>query len=135
MRKRSKKRIPQDIIPWSRVTQLDDDTINIFNKKNSRGFNSARRKYQTTIFNSLTQKDLSSVLLKSYLGDQRVPSGKIRSQLLYNQSQLNQVFGESLAKNFCLFLGAGRTYNRKLFISRQCFRKLVKTGLLSGIQK
>ena len=38
-------------------------------------------------------------------------------------------------KNFCLFLGKGRTYNRKYFISRQILRKLVKTGLISGLQK
>ena len=43
--------------------------------------------------------------------------------------------GISKPKNFCLILGRGRTYNRKLFISRQACRKLLKTGLISGFQK
>lgn len=44
-------------------------------------------------------------------------------------------FSSTKAKNFCLYLGRGRTYNRKLFISRHAIRKLTQVGLISGIQK
>jgi ribosomal protein S14 len=43
--------------------------------------------------------------------------------------------GYSKTKNFCLFLGKGRTYNRKIFISRQIFRKLLRLNNLIGFQK
>ncbi len=36
-------------------------------------------------------------------------------------------------KNFCLFQGKGRTFNRSLFVSRHTLRKLAGVGLISGL--
>jgi ribosomal protein S14 len=58
-----------------------------------------------------------------------------RAKLNKKVSLLNKKSSQSKPKNFCLVLGRGRTYNRKVFLSRQIFRKLVRYGLLSGIIK
>jgi ribosomal protein S14 len=47
--------------------------------------------------------------------------------------QLNRWSTKGRAKNFCLILGKARTYNRRIFLSRQAFRELVSFGLISGI--
>ena len=137
MRKRSKKRIPQDTLAWSRVTQLDDNLLNFFNKKTTRWVSGYNRDLQTKIILSQIKSDLSKTLLKSYFFDQRIvgSASVYRSQLQHKISKLDAKSALSKPKNFCLFLGKGSTYNRKLFISRQIFRKLVGTGLISGLQK
>jgi len=137
VRKRSKKRIPQDVVAWQRVTQRDDEKINVFAKKATRWVSGYNRDLQTKLLKTQATGDHSKILLKSFLKSH--PSvgvaGHFRSQLQQKFSQLHQLSAGSRLKNFCLFLGKGSTYNRKLHISRQTFRKLARFGLISGLQK
>jgi len=137
MRKRSLKRIPQDIIPWARVTQINEDSINIFMKKQSQWVSGNRRRLQTSLFNKLFSCNLGSVMLNYNAKDTRE---LLLNEMFIFQNNLHRydfkLFNSlTKPKNFCLFLGNGHTYNRKLFISRQSTRKLMKSGLLSGLQK
>ena len=79
------------------------------------------------------------IISKSFLTDQ-ITASFISCSLMRLQkinSSLNSTLGLGIAKpkNFCLLMGRGRTFSRKLFISRQAVRKLVKTGLISGLKK
>jgi len=137
MRKRGLKRIPQDVLPWARVTKIQEDTVNIFTKKQAHWTSGNRRQAQTKLFNIHKVNSLALTLNQFQTNDARLVN---RSELFAFQNslrgyKLSAFKGRALAKNFCLFLGQGQTYNRKLFISRQAVRKLVKTGLISGLQK
>lgn len=137
MRKRGLKRIPQDILPWARVTKIEDDTLNIYTKKQTRWESGNRRNFQTQLLNIQKLNSMPLALNNFNIKDARIVGSAehytFQSGLrVYN---LNNFKGKFMAKNFCLFLGKGRTYNRKLFISRQTVRKLMKTGLLFGLQK
>jgi len=137
MRKRGLKRVPQDILPWARVTTVNDDTVNVFMKKQSRWESGNRRYLQTQLLTNLYSRTIGSVILNYSAKDAR--------ELTWNETfmfqdnlgkySFNTFNSITKPKNFCLFLGKGRTYNRKLFISRQSIRKLMKSGLLSGLQK
>lgn len=134
MRKRSLKRIPQDILPWARLNKVEEGSINIYTKKNTHWESGNRRKLQTTILNKTVLTTLPSNIINYNIKD-------FRTAMLHEDGifQINYKFFKksysSKLKNFCLFLGHGRTYNRKLHISRQAVRKLMKTGLISGLQK
>jgi len=137
MRKRSKKRIPQDALPWLRITKLDDDNINVFAKKTAKWISGNRRNAQTKIFSTLQSRDFADIFRKFYAQDQRL--GMLDANYYYQKhfkSFVKSAFmGYSKPKNFCLYLGKGRTFNRKLFVSRPIVRKLMKTGAISGLQK
>jgi len=80
----------------------------------------------------LLRNVLSTNLLKKELRfDTRATLKKIAAQ------KINLTKMRSLAKykNFCLFSGKGRTYNRTLFIARHQTRKLINIGALPGISK
>jgi len=137
MRKRGLKRVPQDILPWARVKVVNDDSVNIFMKKQSQWESGNRRRLQTQLLTNLYSRNLGSVILNYSAKDARE---LIWNEMFIFQNNLGKyrfnIFnGLTKPKNFCLFLGKGRTYNRKLFISRQSVRKLMKSGLLSGLQK
>lgn len=137
MRKRSLKRVPQDTLPWAHVTRIDDGAVNVFMKKQARWESGNRRNLQTRLLTRLNLRGLGSIILSNCAQDTR--------ELLWNETFIfqNNVSKYSFSafnsltkpKNFCLLLGKGRTYNRKLLISRQSVRKLMKSGLLSGLQK
>lgn len=57
-----------------------------------------------------------------------------RNKLNKNLFSLNKKSALSKPKNFCLFSGKGRSHNRKLFISRQIFRKLIRLNAIVGLQ-
>ena len=137
MRKRNLKRISQDILPWARVTKIEDNTINIYTKKQSRWVSGNRRQIQTNLFNLQKLNSLSFTINNFQSNDSRIIGANdlFAFQNSLRNYDINNFKGQSMAKNFCLFLGKGRTYNRKLFISRQTVRKLMKTGLISGLQK
>lgn len=138
MRKRSKKRIPQDVIPWIRVRQEEDGgTAAIAAKVSTRWVSGNRRDIQNKLFSAQSKNDQSKILLGSFVKDVELSdvSAPFRSQLNYKLSRLNRNSRLYKPKNFCLYLGAGRTYNRKMLISRQTFRKLVRFGVIAGLQK
>jgi ribosomal protein S14 len=92
---------------------------------------------QTKLFNSLQYKAAPTAILANIAKDQRL--GEVNKKYIFRSESriflMHKHFGSSKPKNFCLYLGQNRTYNRKLFISRQAMRKLMKTGLISGLQK
>ena len=70
MRKRSKKRIAQDVLPWVRVSTYSDDLINIFSKKTSRWVSGTRRCLQTKLLSGVKKKDFTDKLVYSMCNDQ-----------------------------------------------------------------
>ncbi len=124
-------------MPWARVTKIEDDTINIYTKKQSRWVSGNRRQIQTNLFNLQKLNSLSFTLNNFQSNDSRIigTNDFFAFQNSLRNYDINNFKGQFITKNFCLFLGKGRTYNRKLFISRQIVRKLMKTGLISGLQK
>jgi len=151
MRKRSKKRIPQDVLPWVRVASRAEDELHIFKKKTTRWFSGSRRDAQTRHFISQAASNGRELMRSIYLKELHTSSQKSRSEvknlyfdrvasswkLLHALEEVNnrRLLARSRPKNFCLMLGKGRTYSRDLFISRQALRKLAKTGLISGLTK
>ncbi len=140
MRKRSKKRISQDEKPWVNVFihKEEPDDIDIYNRKTSQGTSGNRRFVQTKIYNSI-EKTFIFRLINQYISQMQININLDRlvpiHQQLFRKYYTNKFINIAKAKNFCLFLGRGRTYNRKLFISRHAVRKLTKTGLISGLIK
>ena len=66
----------------------------------------------------------------------RASAGALRRAcLLYKLSKINRMASEYRPKNTCLFLGRGRTYNRRLFMARHTFRRMMRFGLIPGMQK
>ena len=200
MRKRSKKRIPQDERPWIRVANRDEEVVNIFSRKTSHWFSGNRRYLQTKLLMNEQVSNLASIIINATSKDQRsfidndlklgldrakwdsilksaewaekstlevikarrvwkehrleaikkhkklfsriVTRPSVNTDLpsliyqnLFHKFYFNKYAGSSKPKNFCLFSGKGRTYNRKLFISRQILRKLMKTALIIGLKK
>ena len=137
MRKRSKIRIPQDILPWARVVKLDDDSINIFSKIATNGISGNRRSRQTRLFTKQNNIEAATISKNFLIYDQRVNvNADYLSQYQYHfYKLLGKQGGRAKSKNFCLVLGKDKTFNRKYFISRQIMRKLNKTGLINGLQK
>jgi len=135
MRKRNKKRVPQDILPWVRVVSLDEDKINIFNKKTTRWTSGSSRNWQNTLFMSQASRKFSNVLLKSLLADQNSIHRKFIYQARQKLRKTDSKSSQYKQKNFCLILGKNRTYNRKLFISRQILRKLSSNNAIISIIK
>lgn len=146
MRKRSKKRIPQDERSWARVVVREDSSINIFNKAVSHWHSGNRRYKQNKVLynqqykqlamlciNSLMQDDLENYKDKEYFSKELI--GTMMYQRLFHKYYFCKSTNTNSVKNFCLFLGKNSTYSRQLFASRQAVRKLMKTGLLTGMQK
>ena len=114
----------------------DDEAANIFSKMASRGYGVNRRKLQSTLLANSLQRDSSYLVRRFLVSDRRVASNPdYMSQTTQQLYAINHLFGRSKPRNFCLYLGKGRTFNRKYHISRQIFRKLIKTGALLGLQK
>lgn len=139
MRKRSKKRIPQDVKPWVRVKEVSNDLLHIPGKKTTRWVAGGRRDWDVRVLNTASAKEVTNILLKSFtsgLGSE----GSDFSKNLFNKLSCKMYAAnkmQSLAKykNYCLLSGRGRTYNRSLYIARHSMRKLVGIGLISGLIK
>lgn len=154
MRKRSKKRIPQDIKAWHRISHVDENILSVPSKKNARWTSGSRRDRDTRIlnaankvgFNSLIRTALTKALIKKQIHDyvkKREKAEKTVQPLIKTDAEifatqitaLSKTRALSKYKNFCLFSGRGRTYNRALLIARHHVRKLTSVGLLSGLLK
>jgi len=70
MRKKSKKRIAQDIVPWVRLNFRNHDDLNIYRNKVTRGFAGNKRDLQTKILNAQNSINSAKFLLKSLIFDQ-----------------------------------------------------------------
>ncbi len=146
MRKRSKKRISQEERPWIKVSSRKDEEINIFNKITSHWHSGNRRHNLNKKLNNYQYKHLSNLGIASLMQDtfdsnkntiyfNTVAKGTMLHQRLIHKYYFSTFTNLNAANNFCLFLGKSSTYNRQVFASRQTVRKLMKTGLLIGMQK
>jgi len=136
MRKRSKIRISQDEVLWKRVTKQEEDALHLFSKKTTRWTSGASRDWNTALLNTQKNSSIFKALLQSFLKDCSISDKMSPWRFKLNQkfAYINKKHSKSKPKNFCLLLGKCRTYNRKIFISRQIFRKLLRTNALSGFQ-
>jgi ribosomal protein S14 len=64
-----------------------------------------------------------------------VDTQTILKKIAAQKTTLPKTRSLSKYKNFCLFSGKGRTYNRVLLIARHQTRKLINIGALPGISK
>lgn len=85
---------------------------------------------------------LKNVLLKNiFINKSSAPVKKIDTLKLFiekiaaKKAMLSEKRSLTKYKNFCLFSGRGRTYNRILFIARHHVRKLINIGALAGVSK
>jgi ribosomal protein S14 len=139
MRKRSKKRIPQDLKPWVRVKEVSNDLLYIPGKKTTRWVAGGRRDWDTKILNAATAGEITHVLLRSFAAAIGQEGGDYSKNLLnklnYRLHTGNKMGSLAKYKNYCLLSGRGRTYSRSLYMARHNMRKLVGIGLISGLVK
>ena len=131
MRKRGKKRIPQDIKPWFKIREARENFI-LPAKKTSRWVSGGRRDWNTRVLSTAGVAEVSARVTAAIVVNNL--NDKVFQQITLhkNNSKLQSV---SKYKNFCLFSGRGRTYSRDLFMARHNIRKLVSVGLISGLIK
>lgn len=137
MKKRSKKRIPQDILPWKRVIKRNEIELSFFRKKTTRWTSGQSRNWQMNLFNQQNCRELINNNLKSFLLDQRLFFENIlyKAQLQYKLNKINKKSLRFKPKNFCLISGKNRTYNQMLYITRQTLRMLSRAGAVVGLIK
>jgi len=138
MRKKSRKRVPQDIRPWTRIKDVNYEVLALPGRKNSRWVAGGRKDWDTRVLNTTGTHEVSAIILKS-LRNSLSTSGLNFKQLLIekigNCRHGNKTTCLSRYKNFCVFSGRSRTYNRSLYVARHNMRKLVGVGLISGLLK
>jgi len=142
MKKRSKKRIPQDILPWHRVFNKEAEQLTFHTKKTVRWTSGNSRDWQTSLFIAQQKTDSSVMLLKSFYKDQitlnegkKWRSYKYKMLLRAKLDSINKKFPKNKPKNFCLIVGRNRAYNQKLFMSRHSLRRLLRDNHLAGLIK
>lgn len=133
MKKRSKKRIPQDILPWVRVKKREDDSLFFFRKKTSRWTSGQSREWQTTLYKQQILREKINLNFKAFLFDQKLHNLRYKTQLQMQASKLNKKVNEYKPKNFCVISGKNRTYNRVLYITRQTLRWFSRAGFITGL--
>jgi ribosomal protein S14 len=98
-----------------------------------------RRDWDTKVLNAASAREITNVLLKSFIITAGTESSEFSTNLLsklnYKLHSANKMSSLSKYKNYCLLSGRARTYNRSLFIARHNMRKLVGVGLISGLIK
>ena len=65
MRKRSKKRIPQDEKPWARIIEPNQEILVLPAKKTSRWVSGGRRDWNTRILSTLDGLEISEIIRSS----------------------------------------------------------------------
>jgi len=139
MRKRSKKRIPQDVKPWIRVKEVSDDAFYIPGKKTARWVAGGRRDWDAKVLNAVSTGEITNILLKSFISVVGSENSEFSVSLLNKLScklhSSSRMRSLSKYKNYCLLSGRARTYNRDMYIARHNMRKLVGLGLISGLVK
>ena len=139
MRKRSKKRTPQDIKPWVRVKETSNEVFYLPGKKTTRWIAGGRRDWDTTILNAATIGEFRQILLKAFISsigaENNDYSKNWLNKLLLKWKVSSKIRSLSKYKNYCLLSGRGRTYNRDILLARHNLRKLVGVGMISGLIK
>lgn len=143
MRKRSKKRISQEISPWIRanIYNGEEAKLTILNKRTTRWKSGVARDWQTALYNEQIKNGFANFLLKTFKKISSIKNKKqnrrfqMRWYFLLKMLFLNKKQALSKPKNFCLIIGKQSTYNRKVYISRQTFRKFMRLNCLIGIKK
>lgn len=139
MRKRSKKRTPQDIKPWIGVKSQDTDVFVLPGKKTTRWVAGGRRDWNTRVLNAANNQEIKKVMLSAIIRSMSTDTGvfaNLAAQKIINKLQgANKTASMTRYKNFCLVSGRGRTYNRSLYLARHNMRKLVGLGVISGLNK
>ena len=112
MRKRSKKRIPQDTLPWKRIAQIDDEEFYLVGKKTNRWGSGSYRNRENTVLNAQIGVERSKILLKAFSVDQCAFEGDERNtedialrklQLQSKLSTLNRMSFEYKSKIVVFF--------------------------------
>jgi len=136
MRKRSKKRVPQDVKPWIGVNTAPADELDIANKKTTKWVAGSRRDWDTKVLNQTVADEISVMLSKALT---KTLSEHLNNNLFNKLDsrirQSHKMGALSRYKNYCLLSGRGRTYNRPLHIARHNLRKLAAVGAISGLIK
>jgi ribosomal protein S14 len=168
MRKRSKKRYPQEIKSWKRVNIFNKENpqLIILNKRTTKWTSGHSRFWNTTLLKSQLKDIFSTFMIKVLKNNNNISHRALlfkslpkkinhltfkskhkkpaktnpitflqREHLNWKLFNFDKRKATSKPTNFCLLLGKNSTYNRKLFFSRQSFRKLMRLNILTGIQK
>jgi ribosomal protein S14 len=139
MRKKSTKRVPQDIKPWVRVREVDNDQLYVPGKKTTRWVAGGRRDWDTKVLNAAAARQFADILVKSLIittgHEVNTLSENYLNKLNLKLRTATKMRSLTKYKNYCLLSGRGRTYNRSFYIARHNMRKLVGTGLISGLIK
>jgi len=139
MRKRSKKRVPQDIRPWIGVKTNDVDIFALPGKKTSRWVAGGRRDWNTRVLNAARNQEIKKIVLgsvrRSITTDTDAFASLVVQKLATTANKTNKTASLAKYKNFCLVSGRGRTYSRSLYMARHNMRKLVGLGVISGLNK
>ena len=139
MKKRSKKRIPQDIKPWVGVKVEDSDIFALPGKKTTRWVAGGRRDWNTRVLNTAVVHEHKKIIFSSLahsLGGKTGSFAQLLSQKLkYKIMSMSKTASLAKYKNFCLVSGRGRTYSRSLYLARHNIRKLIGVGAISGLNK
>ena len=135
MKKKSKKRIPQDIRPWARL-KSPEEGFSVPIKQATRWVAGSRRDWNTKILRTKVTDELSSIILKAFTGEIGDPAGTLLQQKINKKLRgYNKMGMLCRYKNYCAFTGRARTFNRILYMARHSMRKLAGIGLISGFIK
>lgn len=135
MKKKSKKRIPQDVKPWIRVKDKNDDVFSMPAKQTTRWISGERRNWETRVLNAAIKIEKNLILLKSCTEFSAWRWWLQHQKVMHRLHTANKVNAIAKYKNYCILSGRARTFNRCLYIARHSFRRLSGVGLLSGIIK
>lgn len=169
MRKRSKKRIPQEVQPWKRLRLYDYENpkITILNKRSTRWSIGSAKNWNTSLLNEQNKDIFQSIFKQVWKKNQamahratlfkKLPKKIRQIQLMSKKKRptrrsypiafiqreylnwklfkLDKKQAISKPNNFCLLIGKSSTYNRKLYISRQSVRKLMRLNVMIGVKK
>lgn len=74
------------------------------------------------------------LILDSFKFDQTT-SEDVQDRLFHLYSKINKNSASSKPKNYCFFIGRGRSVNRSLFMSRHIMRKFARFGMIQGLTR
>lgn len=135
MKKKSKKRVPQDIKPWARLNPPQEG-FSIPAKQATRWIAGSRRDRNTKILTTAIAGELSSIILEASLKEISDHLAPLLQQKINKKLQgHNKIKALCRYKNYCSFTGRARTFNRILYMARHSVRKLAGIGLISGLKK
>ena len=137
MRKRSKKRIPQEISPWQRVEKYGDDVLHFVDTFKTRWRSGNLRESQTTILKNYQKIVNTKLLFNIFFQKFKITKKSSRDnlQLFSKKFFLKKKSNISALKNGCLAIGGCGSFNRKLLLNRHSMRLLLRDSNIVGLIK